>query len=290
MVHMPTTRRRRPHPPLRSMRPHRHARAPPASDDEKRLLWAAREALVGEPRALPKVLLAVDWSVKSQVREAYRLLGKWAPLPPLHALQLLSKRFPDAKVRAFAVRCLEPLGDADLARAQLAGQGRPVVCCARSHHHRGEAPRRRHDDVESGINTPHFPTKAAQRLHRGKPQVLLLRRALRSPLVCGHALYWALAAEIDKETHSCRAVWKSKFYGVFVLNLRVSSTPSTRRLLDGVGMPVPHSSAEPGRSHRRREMTPDSLVDFHTGVESCTTPFARCCGAPREARAPGACW
>ena len=28
----------------------------------------------------------------------------------------------------------------------------------------------------------------------------LLRRALRSPLVCGHALYWALAAEIDEET------------------------------------------------------------------------------------------
>ena len=78
------------------------------SHDEKRLLWAAREALVGEPRALPKVLLAVDWSVKSQVREAYRLLGKWALLAPLHALQLLSKRFPDAKVRAFAVRCLEP--------------------------------------------------------------------------------------------------------------------------------------------------------------------------------------
>ena len=76
------------------------------SADEKRLLWVSREALVDEPRALPKVLLAVDWSVKSQVREAYRLLGKWAPLPPLPALQLLSKRFPDAKVRAFAVRCL----------------------------------------------------------------------------------------------------------------------------------------------------------------------------------------
>ena len=30
-------------------------------------------------------------------------------------------------------------------------------------------------------------------------------------------------------------VWKSKFYGAF-------STPSTRRLLDGVAMPVPHQS------------------------------------------------
>ena len=34
---------------------------------------------------------------------------------PLQALQLLSKRFPDPKVRAFAVRCLDALSDADLA-------------------------------------------------------------------------------------------------------------------------------------------------------------------------------
>ena len=32
------------------------------------------------------------------------------------------------------------------------------------------------------------------------------------------------------------------------------STPSARRLLDGVAMPVPH-----------RSMAPDTLVDFHTG-------------------------
>ena len=34
-----------------------------------------------------------------------------------------------------------------------------------------------------------------------------------------------------------------------------SSTPSTRRVLDGVAMPVPHRSTEPGRPHHRREMT-----------------------------------
>ena len=61
---------------------------------------AAREALVGEPRALPKVLLAVDWSAKSQVREAYRLLGKGAPLPPLHALSSCCRRetTPDLQI------------------------------------------------------------------------------------------------------------------------------------------------------------------------------------------------
>ena len=33
-------------------------------------------------------------------------------------------------------------------------------------------------------------------------------------------------------------VWKSKFYCAFVLNLASTSTPSMRRLLDGVAMPV----------------------------------------------------
>ena len=34
-----------------------------------------------------------------------------------------------------------------------------------------------------------------------------------------------------------------------------SSTPSTRRLLDGVAVPVPHHSTEPARPRHRREMT-----------------------------------
>ena len=42
-------------------------------------------------------------------------------------------------------------------------------------------------------------------------------------------------------------VWKSKFYGAF--------TPSTRRLLDGVAMPVPRCSTKPGRPRHRRGMT-----------------------------------
>jgi hypothetical protein len=46
-----------------------------------------------------------------------------------------------------------------------------------------------------------------------------------------------------------------KIYGAFVLNHRVVSTPSTRRLHDGVAMPVPRRSTEPGRPHHCREMT-----------------------------------
>ena len=60
---------------------------------------------------------------------------------------------------------------------------------------------------------------------------------------------------MDKDSHKSRIVWKSKFYGAFVLIIASSSTPSTRRLLDGVAMLVPHRSTEPGRPRHRREMT-----------------------------------
>ena len=46
-----------------------------------------------------------------------------------------------------------------------------------------------------------------------------------------------------------------KIYGAFVLNLASSSTPSKRRLLDGVAMPVSRRSTEPARPRHRREMT-----------------------------------
>ena len=41
----------------------------------------------------------------------------------------------------------------------------------------------------------------------------------------------------------------------FTARFALSSTPSMRRLLDGVAMPVPHRSTEPARQRHRREMT-----------------------------------
>ena len=46
--------------------------------------------------------------------------------------------------------------------------------------------------------------------------------------------------------YACDTVWKSKFYGAFIAS---SSTPSTRRLLDGVVVPVPHRSTELRPTH-----------------------------------------
>ena len=61
----------------------------------------------------------------------------------------------------------------------------------------------------------------------------------------------ARAVAAIQQWYAREAVWKSKFYGAFAS----TSTPSTRRLLDGVAMPVLHRSTEPGRPRHRREMT-----------------------------------
>ena len=56
---------------------------------------------------------------------------------------------------------------------------------------------------------------------------------------------------IPYDPATLQPVWKSKFTAF--------STPSTRRLLDGVAMPVTHRSTEPARPRTR------TLDDFHTG-------------------------
>ena len=79
-------------------------------------------------------------------------------------------------------------------------------------------------------------------------------------------------------------VWKSKFHVTFAS----TSTPSTRRLLDGVAISAPHRS---GAS------APDALVDFHTGINgdtpasnriwahstSLSDPMAQMCSADHPA-------
>jgi hypothetical protein len=57
-------------------------------------------------------------------------------------------------------------------------------------------------------------------------------------------------------------VHESKFHGAFAS----TSTPSTRHLLDGVAMSVPHRSTSQ-RGHVIAD-APDTLVDFHTGTHS----------------------
>ena len=56
--------------------------------------------------------------------------------------------------------------------------------------------------------------------------------------------------------YALRKLWRGVPVCVEIkFTARSSSTPSTRRLLDGVAVPVPHRSTEPGRPRHRREMT-----------------------------------
>ena len=48
------------------------------------------------------------------------------------------------------------------------------------------------------------------------------------------------------------------------VEIKFTARSSTRRLLDGVAMPVPYCSTVSERRRHRRD-APDALVDFHTG-------------------------
>ena len=62
--------------------------------EEKDLLWKFRFSLVDNRRALTKFLLAVDWSVESEVVQAAELLEQWrkrSPIEVTDALKLLGR-------------------------------------------------------------------------------------------------------------------------------------------------------------------------------------------------------
>ena len=60
----------------------------------KDLLWRFRFSLVDNRRALTKFLVAVDWTVESEVVQAVELLDQWrkrSPIEVTDALKLLGK-------------------------------------------------------------------------------------------------------------------------------------------------------------------------------------------------------
>ncbi len=62
------------------------------------LLWRFRWSLVGEPRALTKVLRCVDWADVRDARAAAELIARWAPISIADALELLSPAFTNPEV------------------------------------------------------------------------------------------------------------------------------------------------------------------------------------------------
>ncbi|XP_067951586.1 phosphatidylinositol 4,5-bisphosphate 3-kinase catalytic subunit alpha isoform-like isoform X2 [Watersipora subatra] len=77
------------------------------ADQDKVALWANRYYCVRFPHVLPKLLTATDWGERRSVMEIYFLLKIWPIIEPEVALALLDCSYPDPRVRAYAVHCLE---------------------------------------------------------------------------------------------------------------------------------------------------------------------------------------
>ena len=73
----------------------------PLAPEQRMLLWRFRWSLVGEPRALTKVLRCVDWADVRDARAAAELIARWAPISIADALELLSPAFTNPEVRAW---------------------------------------------------------------------------------------------------------------------------------------------------------------------------------------------
>ncbi|GBG33290.1 Phosphatidylinositol 3-kinase 3 [Hondaea fermentalgiana] len=137
----------------------------PLSKEQKELILQMRRELMEDPKSLPKFLQAIDWSKRSQMQLAYRMLNEWAMPDPMVALQLLDFKHPDPKVRALAVSALEPLSDVSLEEIML--------------------------QLVQVLKFERFVDSALSRF--------LLRRALRTPSLIGHRLFWLLKAEMHED-------------------------------------------------------------------------------------------
>lgn len=82
--------------------------------DKRLLLWRMRHALREEARALPRWIESVEWFRPDVVSKTYNMLYSWHEIGVDEALQLLDGRFPDPKVRAYAVQTLNGLSESEM--------------------------------------------------------------------------------------------------------------------------------------------------------------------------------
>lgn len=84
-------------------------------EQERKGVWSLRaHCLQHEPELLPKLLHCVEWNDRRETAEVARLLSRWPRLSHEHALELLDYAYADRAVRAYAVRCLQQMGDEEL--------------------------------------------------------------------------------------------------------------------------------------------------------------------------------
>ena len=131
--------------------------------EDKFILWKYRNYCSSFPNLLPKLLLSLNWNSPPYVMEAHRYLTLWAKPTATQAIGMLDIRYSDPVVREYAVRILDELDDAVFQELML--------------------------QLVQVLKYEAFHDSPLARL--------LLRRALRAPLVLGHHLFWMLRSEME---------------------------------------------------------------------------------------------
>lgn len=136
------------------------------TEKEKLLVWNYRDHLQEIPYALPKVIQSTDWSEYTHVQEIYRLLKDWKQFDdPRLALELLDCEVQDRVTREYAISILDKISDFDLSNIML-------------------------QMVEIVKFEPH---------HYSPFICFLLRRAIKSPHLVGHRMFWCLKSQLENE-------------------------------------------------------------------------------------------
>lgn len=162
------------------------------SREEKDLLWRFRFSLVDNRRALTKFLLAVDWTVDSEVVQAAELLEQWrkrSPIEVTDALKLLGKHvaFQTNLVRSYAIDTLEAAPDSELRLYLL-----QLVQALKYENM---------DGLEPGISRPPSSPSSSQQPQLSSLANFLIERASRS-MELANFLYWY---DVPSGAHGCRS-------------------------------------------------------------------------------------
>jgi phosphatidylinositol-4,5-bisphosphate 3-kinase len=135
----------------------------------KRFIWNNRFQLMKKPKALPKFVLAIDYSNLTCVLEAHKLLNLWKEPGYETALQLLDAQYADPVVREYAVKIISKLDDKTLNSLLL-------------------------QLVQVLKYEPYMDNELSK---------LLLKRALRNRTI-GHGFFWYLKSEMHNPENEVR--------------------------------------------------------------------------------------
>lgn len=148
------------------------------SSNEKTIIWKHRRRLMKDPNSLRSILLSAYWNDAEYVSQVHHLLSQWPLLEPYPALELLDCKFADEKVRTFAVKCLEPLSNEEMAELML-------------------------QFIQVLKYEPYHDSSLAR---------FLLHRALSDKGLVGHHFFWNLRGEIVVPEFSERFAFLAETY------------------------------------------------------------------------------